>query len=466
MRIVEISVEGLFGTFNHTIPLNQEERITIIHSPNGFGKTAILRLIDGVFNSSYSALRSIPFKSFIIRFDDKRTLTIEKANPKKNGKSNINFSLYTPPNELEKLPPNELEKLPPNELEKFILRPLKEDEKRLYEFERVARKIPYLERLTPSEWLDTRNNEILELDDILMENQGLLPLFDEFEKDHRRKTLDWFEKLKRQINVHFIKTERLQTLTNDYRRSMGENFFSLKPTVSKHSEEVKDSIRKKIGEYASETQTLERTFPKRLVDGTSADKMTQEKLKEKLKAVEEKRKELISAGLLEEQVTEEPSYFIDRINESNEIALTLYAEDMTQKLKIFDDLAEKIEIFRSIINSRFQYKQMHINKDKGVFFITEDGSDLNLRSLSSGEQQELVLFYEFLFKVEENSLILIDEPEISLHVAWQMQFLKDLSLVTQNAKFDVLLATHSPQIINDRWDLTVELKGKPKTSSV
>jgi predicted ATP-binding protein involved in virulence len=450
MRITEISIKELFGTFNHKISLNKQDRITIIHSPNGFGKTAILRLIDGVFNSSYSALRSIPFKSFTINFDDKRTLTIEKANPRKNGKSNINFSLSTNRKEPET----------------FVLRPLKENEKRFYEFERVARKIPYLERLTPSEWLDTRNNEILELDDILMENQGLLPLFNEFEKELRGKTSDWFEKLKRQINVHFIKTERLQTLTNDYRRSMGENFFSLKPSVSKHSEEVKDSIRKKIGEYASETQTLERTFPKRLVDGTSANNMTQEKLKEKLKAVEEKRKELISAGLLEEQSTEDPSYFIDRINDSNEIALTLYAEDMTQKLKIFDDLAEKIEIFKNIINSRFQYKQMHINKDKGVFFITDDGSDLNLRSLSSGEQQELVLFYEFLFRVEENSLILIDEPEISLHVAWQMQFLKDLSLVTQNAKFDVLLATHSPQIINDRWDLTVELKGKPKTTSV
>jgi predicted ATP-binding protein involved in virulence len=444
MRIKKISVEGLFGTFNHTIPLNQEERITIIHSPNGFGKTAILRLVDGVFNSRYSSLRSIPFKTLIIRFDNNRTLTIEKANPKKNGKSNIEFTLTTNRKEQES----------------FVLRPLKEEDKRFYEFERVTRNIPYLERISPYEWVDTRNNEKLDLDDFITENQGLLPFFDELEKDYQRRTSEWFEKLKRQINVHFIKTERLQTLTNDYKRGRTEGFFPMKPTVSKHSEEVKDSIRKKIGDYASLTQTLERTFPKRLVDGTSSNRITQEKLKEKLKEVEEKRKELISTGLLEEQATEEPSYFIDRINESNEIALTLYAEDMTQKLKIFDDLAEKIEIFKDIINSRFQYKQMHVNKDKGVFFITDDGTDLSLRSLSSGEQQELVLFYEFLFQVKENSLILIDEPEISLHVAWQIQFLKDLSIVTQNAKFDVLLATHSPQIINDRWDLTVELKGK------
>jgi hypothetical protein len=43
--------------------------------------------------------------------------------------------------------------------------------------------------------------------------------------------------------------------------------------------------------------------------------------------------------------------------------------------------------------------------------------------------------------------------------------LNDLIRVAKNAKFDVLLATHSPQIIADRWDLTVELKGKPLAST-
>jgi predicted ATP-binding protein involved in virulence len=69
-----------------------------------------------------------------------------------------------------------------------------------------------------------------------------------------------------------------------------------------------------------------------------------------------------------------------------------------------------------------------------------------------------VLLYQLLFKVKPNSLILIDEPELSLHVAWQKQFLRDLQEITKLASFDILLATHSPQIIHDRWDLTVELK--------
>jgi hypothetical protein len=40
-----------------------------------------------------------------------------------------------------------------------------------------------------------------------------------------------------------------------------------------------------------------------------------------------------------------------------------------------------------------------------------------------------------------------------------VQFLKDLQTIIKLADFDVLIATHSPSIIEDRWDLTVELKG-------
>ncbi|WP_445174901.1 AAA family ATPase, partial [Microcoleus sp.] len=44
MRINKISVTKLFGVFNHQVSFNMEDRITIIHGPNGFGKTALLRI--------------------------------------------------------------------------------------------------------------------------------------------------------------------------------------------------------------------------------------------------------------------------------------------------------------------------------------------------------------------------------------------------------------------------------------
>lgn len=62
--------------------------------------------------------------------------------------------------------------------------------------------------------------------------------------------------------------------------------------------------------------------------------------------------------------------------------------------------------------------------------------------------------------------MLIDEPELSLHVVWQKQFLDDLLKIIELQKINVIIATHSPQIINNRWDLTVDLEENFQCESI
>lgn len=92
------------------------------------------------------------------------------------------------------------------------------------------------------------------------------------------------------------------------------------------------------------------------------------------------------------------------------------------------------------------------------FFKTHNGKELKLSQLSSGEQHEVVLLYELIFKTKPGILVLIDEPEISLHITWQKEFLDDLLKIIKIQNFQVLIATHSPSIINDRWDLVYNLE--------
>ena len=108
MRINKISVTKLFGVFNHPVSLNMEDRITIIHSPNGFGKTALLRLINGFFNSRYSELLAIPFAEVIIDFDDESYLQITKSIDTSEDKKNktLTFYFYKPGAETETFSPN------------------------------------------------------------------------------------------------------------------------------------------------------------------------------------------------------------------------------------------------------------------------------------------------------------------------------------------------------------------------
>ena len=182
-----------------------------------------------------------------------------------------------------------------------------------------------------------------------------------------------------------------------------------------------------------------------------------DQVQKKLSELEKKRSALTDAGLLDKE--EHPHFRLPpTIEDTKRDVLSVYISDVEKKLAVFDNIFQKISVFKNILNKRFLFKTVTINKTDGIVFHTSQGDQLGPFSLSSGEQHEVVLLYQLLFKVKPDSLILIDEPELSLHIAWQEQFLKDLAQITALSKFDVLIATHSPQIISDRWDLTVELK--------
>lgn len=79
MRVSEISVRDLFGIFTHKIPLNSDEHITIIHGPNGIGKTVLLTMTNAVLTGRNNALRAVPFGEFSVTFDDRQVLTLRKG---------------------------------------------------------------------------------------------------------------------------------------------------------------------------------------------------------------------------------------------------------------------------------------------------------------------------------------------------------------------------------------------------
>jgi predicted ATP-binding protein involved in virulence len=131
-------------------------------------------------------------------------------------------------------------------------------------------------------------------------------------------------------------------------------------------------------------------------------------------------------------------------------------KDTQEKLRVLEELATRIELLRKALNSKFKNKEIQF-RDRGFHAQGPDGRELSLDALSSGEQHQLVLLYDLLFRVKPNTLVLIDEPELSLHVTWQKRFLEDLLEIADVAQLDALVATHSPFIVGDRSDLMVSL---------
>ena len=152
---------------------------------------------------------------------------------------------------------------------------------------------------------------------------------------------------------------------------------------------------------------------------------------------------------------------LDDTQENLTNVLSIYVQDIEEKLSVFDTISTQLLILTNIINERFQHKKLKIDKQEGFVVLARNEQRIPISSLSSGEQHELVLFYQLLFDVKPNTLILIDEPEISLHVTWQECFLEDIARASKSREFDALIATHSPDIIGDRQDWMVGL-GSPE----
>ena len=70
------------------------------------------------------------------------------------------------------------------------------------------------------------------------------------------------------------------------------------------------------------------------------------------------------------------------------------------------------------------------------------------------------MFYNLLFHTEPGSIVIVDEPEISLHVSWQQRIGALFSDICRVRNIQIIVATHSPQIIHDMWDYAVELRSK------
>jgi predicted ATP-dependent endonuclease of OLD family len=86
----------------------------------------------------------------------------------------------------------------------------------------------------------------------------------------------------------------------------------------------------------------------------------------------------------------------------------------------------------------------HVNFGDNEISVTDiGGSQIGLASLSSGEKHLMRILVETLLAGE--STILIDEPELSMHIDWQHDLVRNLGVI--NPKAQLVLATHSPEVM-------------------
>ncbi len=444
MKISRIAVHGLFDRFKHELTFDPSERIAIMIGPNGYGKTTILRILNVLFNHSPRSLGRMPFEKLHVAFDDESHLTVVRT----PGDSSPRLIYVTPGHETEPYKPVPLSKIQGLSFPLGIIEDV----------------VPGLNRIGPSEWQNVHTSEVLDLDDVFDRYADFLPINVE---EQEQRIPSWLEEIRASLPVRFIDTERLFDIERpanfpSYEHTVRHRNLSprtiLERTIRRNSKKLASMINQTLAEYANLSQSLDRSFPARFVEVPAGEQLSKEQLARDLEEVENRRSEIVRAGLLPQEHASSIMPDIDSIDESKRSVLAVYAQDATKKLNVFDDLYARANTFVKIANALLLYKNVSVSQD-GLRVSNSDGSDLELELLSSGEQHEIVLLFDLLFETEKNSLILVDEPELSLHVKWQRRMLEDLQEMAELSDFQVLLATHSPQIIAKRWDLTIELQG-------
>ena len=143
-------------------------------------------------------------------------------------------------------------------------------------------------------------------------------------------------------------------------------------------------------------------------------------------------------------------YLSDLSKQLSEIIMRNGKVDMHDMQKIY----AQNNLFIEIVNTAFKNtgKVVDTEKSKLQFKIGDNILENNKR-LSSGEKQFLIIMLTVLLQREEESILIMDEPEISMHLDWQRALLNSIKKLNPNCQ--IILATHSPGVIMDGWQQLV-----------
>ncbi|MDR2866513.1 MAG: ATP-binding protein [Methanomassiliicoccaceae archaeon] len=341
MKIKTISVYGLFGRHDHTVNVFNDG-LTYIHSPNGCGKSTLIRVMSLLFAGSTKDLMTVPFERMDISFSDDSSLIVERSE-----------------NEL-------LIQMQRNE----IVSPLD------------ANELPALARTT------------------------------------------------------FIPSERTVVRRGDGR------------------------IMNAVEAYANDLSGKLKTAKKQheLVVPQYNDDRGDDELVFWAKDLNAKLNFIRDAGIV--------------MNMPAGLRFPPTRYDLMESRKQYSDLihgisefvgknyylSESTVVFKDVINSFLLDKELRVDEKSHVVFVLDNGVVLPMDSLSSGEKQLFILFYRMLFEAMPSSFVMIDEPEISLHVSWQQRLGQAMKDIARLRDLQVVVATHSPQIVHNDWDLANELR--------
>ena len=157
-----------------------------------------------------------------------------------------------------------------------------------------------------------------------------------------------------------------------------------------------------------------------------------------------------------EKLQSDYGYYLSNLAKQITDEVTHYGKINKDKL---DQINHIKDAFISTVNKSFEETGKTIDPDESkLTFILKNGDRIHSDGLSSGEKQLLIILLTVLLEREKEYVVLMDEPEISLHIHWQYELIDNLIKLNPNAQF--IIATHSPSIFGKGWGDKVQQVSK------
>ncbi len=457
------------------IPLGANGAITLIHGLNGCGKTTLLKLLSDFGRRRFFSVACVQFETLTLQYED-GDLIIERSERSQP--------------EVEEAVPSRRQIDPrvfygiESEQRRLWMRRLRSAEFRavdlLFEFRPNKGTPPPVQKFSfiDEEWAERivevvdpvmRIGDNLYRDDSTTRQfnaQELIAFFrDQPDIASQQSVCEpWLQGLIESCDLMLVDTQRLQrrsrvkTDAHLRYRFRGELMPILK-TVDWCAADMQKRLTESYGRFAETSQSLDRDFTIRVLESGhapgAASKEELGKLRSAYDKVRTKQQELIDARIYGDKAM--PDFPTRELSAPECGMLVYFVADMDKKLAAFDELYERAQQFLSTVNELLQGKEVELDSkhDGFVVWIKDsrgEGRRKILRSsLSSGEQHLLVLFYEVIFHPQAKpTLLLIDEPELSLHISWQLKLIDLLEQACTVSGTEMLVATHSPQIVDGR----------------
>lgn len=461
MRLLDLKIEKLHGYYDYDVEFNED--ITFLYGGNGSGKTTILNIITYIIRGEIYKLFKYEFEKIELKYKNNSNqesilLTSKKKDREKfdtNTSSSFHFfkkSYYQENKVIELEYLNNSYLVREDEIKSISNRYDGFDLKvRLFEMYPVFNEISnrfnyayvpidqgsavgqheyrYIGRSGGREYIIDETNNI------------------DFAEELIRNEINYINDEQNKIMSEF-RNNVLKSLVDVNKSSIFNKDLNLTEYINSFDKDKEDILN--IGEGYAEILGYLNILDKETRENTLEFFTTVANLKEKL----DNRKEDVTLDKVWKL-----SLCFDEIEKLERI-VKLSNQMEEEKSYLQSRMQRYIDTINDFLDSTDEKKYATIKNQKLYFYVEDTDSYIDIKRLSSGEKQIVIFFANLIFTLDDNEtgIFLVDEPEISLHLAWQNIYVDKILEIAPSIQ--LVFATHSPEIISKHYDKVFKLDRK------